>query len=421
MVVDWFDLLKDEDPLEFRTDVIPREHIPEGFNPSAAYNHHTDTFYFPEGMYSRMADEQGQEAFETDFLNVLIHELIHQAQYSLDDETIIGKKNMVPELDSILSKIEKYFNGDPAEMERVEANPRYLITPKLQYNRNQNRRRSQGNRNARKIFTDEVSQNLREHLNILISFVDKHIKNIISSNILIETQAYLLTQPYKKEIEDFSERGTIDRNLMFIMIENIAQSAQHSAISLGEIGIRVLKNIERYANPQLTKFIRQKRNSLAKKVDEIPANASKQSKYIVNNILTKIQERFSKGKKVSGGKFVKKTTEKGKDKWMDILKGGCGCGCAGEEKEDLETVDKASARCTKRTKKTSSTRKGKKYMACVPNGKGGYKRVHWGDPNAKVTGKSGNTGRKRNFRARHNCDSCKRSDYSARCMACRDW
>ena len=30
-------------------------------------------------------------------------------------------------------------------------------------------------------------------------------------------------------------------------------------------------------------------------------------------------------------------------------------------------------------------------MACVPNGKGGYKRVHWGDVNAKVTGKSGNT------------------------------
>jgi hypothetical protein len=59
-------------------------------------------------------------------------------------------------------------------------------------------------------------------------------------------------------------------------------------------------------------------------------------------------------------------------------------------------------RCTRATKKTSSTRKGKKWMKCVPNGKGGYKR-----------GKS--------FRARHNCSSCKAGDYSARCMACRDW
>ena len=334
MVVDWFDLLKDEDPNEFRTGVIPMGvDMPEGFNPSAAYNHMTNTFYFPEGAYSRMADERGQEAFESDFLNILIHELIHQAQYNLEDETMIERKNMISELDGILSKIEKYFNGDPAEMERVEANPRYLITPKLQYNRNQNRRRSQGNRNARKIFTDEVSQNLREHLNILIPFVEKHIKIIISSNVLLETQAYLETQPYKKEIEDFSERGTVDRNLMYTMIENIAQSAQQAAIAIGGIGISVLKNIERYANPQLTRFIRQRRNSLAKKVDEIPANAKKQSTYIVNNILTKIQERFSK---------VKKTTEKEKDKWMDILKGGCGCGCPGdEEKEDLETVDKS--------------------------------------------------------------------------------
>ena len=36
------------------------------------------------------------------------------------------------------------------------------------------------------------------------------------------------------------------------------------------------------------------------------------------------------------------------------------------------------ASCTKRTGKTSSTAKGKKWMACVPDGKGGFKRVHWG-------------------------------------------
>jgi hypothetical protein len=80
-----------------------------------------------------------------------------------------------------------------------------------------------------------------------------------------------------------------------------------------------------------------------------------------------------------------------------------------------------AGQCTKRTGKTSSDRKGKKWMACVPNGKGGYKRVHWGQRGVSVTGKRGNTKRKKSFRARHNCKTCSRGDYSARCMACRDW
>lgn len=105
--------------------------------------------------------------------------------------------------------------------------------------------------------------------------------------------------------------------------------------------------------------------------------------------------------------------------WMSILK-NCGCGCNScEDDEDIESVDKAA--CTKRTKKTSSTAKGKKWMACVPNGKGGYKRVHWGQRGVTVTGKKGNTKRKKSFNARHNCKTCKRGDYSPRCMACRDW
>jgi len=76
--------------------------------------------------------------------------------------------------------------------------------------------------------------------------------------------------------------------------------------------------------------------------------------------------------------------------------------------------------CTRATKKTSSTRKGKKWMKCVPNGKGGYKRVHWGQSGVTVSGKRDGK-RRKSFRARHKCSTCKRSDYSARCMACRDW
>ena len=37
-----------------------------------------------------------------------------------------------------------------------------------------------------------------------------------------------------------------------------------------------------------------------------------------------------------------------------------------------------TGRCTRATKKTSSTSKGKKWMKCVSDGKGGYKSVHWG-------------------------------------------
>ena len=89
-----------------------------------------------------------------------------------------------------------------------------------------------------------------------------------------------------------------------------------------------------------------------------------------------------------------------------------------------EWFNTLKAACTKRTKKTSSDRKGKKWMACVPAGKGKkkkYKKVDWGQAGVKVTGGSGNTKRKKSFNARHKCKTCKRGDYSARCMACRDW
>ena len=77
-------------------------------------------------------------------------------------------------------------------------------------------------------------------------------------------------------------------------------------------------------------------------------------------------------------------------------------------------------RCTRATKKTSSTSKNKKWEKCVPDGKGGFKRVRWGQKGVTVSGKRGGK-RRKSFRARHKCKTCKRGDYSARCMACRDW
>jgi hypothetical protein len=79
-----------------------------------------------------------------------------------------------------------------------------------------------------------------------------------------------------------------------------------------------------------------------------------------------------------------------------------------------------AAKCTGPTKKASSDRKGKKYMQCVknPNGKG-YKRVHFGQKGVKVTGKSGNTKRKKSFRARHGCSKAKPG--TAKYLSCKNW
>ncbi len=81
-------------------------------------------------------------------------------------------------------------------------------------------------------------------------------------------------------------------------------------------------------------------------------------------------------------------------------------------------LEKSNSRCTKATKKASSTRKGKKYMKCVKSGSG-YKRIHWGQAGVRVTGKSGNTKRKKSFKARHKCSSAKAGTPQA--MACKDW
>ena len=71
-----------------------------------------------------------------------------------------------------------------------------------------------------------------------------------------------------------------------------------------------------------------------------------------------------------------------------------------------EDIDEAS-RCTKSTKKASSTAKCK-----------GYKRIHWGQKGVKVSGKA-NTKRRKSFRARHKCSSAKPG--TARYQACKDW
>jgi hypothetical protein len=85
----------------------------------------------------------------------------------------------------------------------------------------------------------------------------------------------------------------------------------------------------------------------------------------------------------------------------------------------VEEILLESGKCTGPTKKTSSDRKGKKWTKCARQSDGSYKRVHWGQKGVRVTGKSGNTKRKKAFRARHKCSSAKAG--SPQAMACKDW
>lgn len=95
----------------------------------------------------------------------------------------------------------------------------------------------------------------------------------------------------------------------------------------------------------------------------------------------------------------------------------------GTKKKGGKTVDNCvkikekNAKCTGTTKKASSTSKGKKYMKCVKSDSGGYKRIHWGQKGAKAS--SGNSKRKKAFRARHKCSSAKSN--TPRGQACKDW
>jgi hypothetical protein len=85
----------------------------------------------------------------------------------------------------------------------------------------------------------------------------------------------------------------------------------------------------------------------------------------------------------------------------------------------VEQVIEENCRCTKVTQKAHSTRPGKKWMKCVKASGGGYKRIHWGQAGVRVTGKSGNTKRKKSFRARHHCSTAKPG--TPRYQACKDW
>ena len=85
----------------------------------------------------------------------------------------------------------------------------------------------------------------------------------------------------------------------------------------------------------------------------------------------------------------------------------------------LEKALLLEAQCTKVTKKSHSNRKGKKWTKCAKQPDGSIKRIHWGQAGVRVTGKSGNSKRKKSFKARHKCGKAKAG--SPQAQACKDW
>ncbi len=84
------------------------------------------------------------------------------------------------------------------------------------------------------------------------------------------------------------------------------------------------------------------------------------------------------------------------------------------ENDEIFQLDEA---CTKVTQKTSSDRKGKKWMKCAKQPDGSIKKIHWGQAGVRV-GKD-NPKRRKSFRARHKCSTAKPG--SPKAMACNDW
>jgi hypothetical protein len=83
----------------------------------------------------------------------------------------------------------------------------------------------------------------------------------------------------------------------------------------------------------------------------------------------------------------------------------------------MEILESKSKKCTGPTKKASSNRKDKKWTKCAKQPDGSYKRIHWGEAGVRVG--SGNSKRKKSFKARHNCKNAKAG--SANALSCSDW
>jgi len=93
-----------------------------------------------------------------------------------------------------------------------------------------------------------------------------------------------------------------------------------------------------------------------------------------------------------------------------------------EEETDFVAIDEGAAeyqgRKVKLNNPTRSDNPKKKTMVYVKNEKGNVVKVYFGDPNLSI--KRDDPGRRKNFRARHNCDN-PGPKWKARYWSCKFW
>jgi len=131
---------------------------------------------------------------------------------------------------------------------------------------------------------------------------------------------------------------------------------------------------------------------------------------------------MSKGEKAADNAKKKAGGKKG-EQWVSGTKKGKVSDKNRKSARKDESINEdeleEGGKCTKVTKKASSTRDKKKWMKCVKSDSGGFKRIHWGQAGVRVTGDSGDTDRKKSFKARHKCGSAKANTPQG--QACKDW
>jgi|SRR6056300_49848 len=91
----------------------------------------------------------------------------------------------------------------------------------------------------------------------------------------------------------------------------------------------------------------------------------------------------------------------------------------GEISEDYEIVAAETKKKVKLNKPFRTPKGPKKFSVYVKNEKGNIVKVNFGDPNMDI--KRDDPARRRNFRARHQCDTNPGPKWKARYWACKTW
>lgn len=91
----------------------------------------------------------------------------------------------------------------------------------------------------------------------------------------------------------------------------------------------------------------------------------------------------------------------------------------GEEYEEYELVVAETKKKVKLNKPFRTPSGPKKFSVYVKNEKGNIVKVNFGDPNMDI--KRDDPARRRNFRARHQCDTNPGPKWKARYWACKTW